>query len=184
MAQIDFVKAKIRKKNIEFFLENTDLTWDALAEGAKISIPTLRRVFDLKTNLSKSNQIKIEDFFGLPNGALDTIKQLEIPENNPEIPYQSFKKVNIGNPKFFKSISAETNAAEFVRIHLLSDEYFKVPRRKSQIIDKLKTFKNYNATFKDSAMAKEIERMYSEDKTIGISDPFNNKSVYLYYRIK
>ncbi|KEO71671.1 hypothetical protein [Anditalea andensis] len=184
MAQIDVKKAEILKKNIENLLKIADLTWEALEDELKISFPTLRRVQDLKTNLSKKNKRKIELFFGIPEKSIDSSDPIDFPNSKTDSPYISFKEGNSSNLEYFKSKADELKAAKFVRTLVLKHSYFEQPRRKSDMIEKLKTFRKYKKSYKDSAMAKEIERMHKEDGTLNIKDPHSNKSYFLYYRNK
>ncbi|WP_192348839.1 hypothetical protein [Algoriphagus sp. Y33] len=191
MAQIDTKKAELRKRNIKKLLIDADLTWLAFQDGAKLSSSTINRIKELKTNLSKSNRRKIETFFGLKEGEIDLNKRIELPmpkeepDKDPEeIPYLTFKNANKANLDYSRSKSEESKAAEFVRIHILKDPYFEEKRKKSEIIERLKSLKKYKKSYKDLAMAKEIERMHNEDKTLKVETPFGNKSVFLYYREK
>lgn len=182
MGQIDLVKAKLVKKNLEYLLRKSDLTWEGLAEGSKVSSPTLRRVYDLKTNLSKSNRNKVELFFGLPQNTIEKAVLKSIPENFSNAPFNNFKNANLGNPSFFKSKSKASKAAEFVRKEILKDAYFKKPLQKKVMIERLKLSKKYKIIYSDFAMAKEIERLYKEDKILDVEDKHENASIFYYYR--
>ncbi|MCH7409986.1 hypothetical protein MM239_11325 [Belliella sp. DSM 111904] len=182
MGQIDLVIAKRVKKNIEYLLKISDLTWDALAEGAKVSSPTLRRVFDLNTNLSKSNRNKIEIFYGITLNTIDKVSIKSIPEGFEDAPFNDFKNNNTGNRSFFKSKTKLSKAAHFVRKQILKDDYFKDPHQKKDMINRLKASKNYKTIYTDSAMAKEIERLHKEDKVLFIEDTFSNSSIFKYFR--
>tara|TARA_R110002020_G_scaffold218232_2_gene426038 strand:+ start:292 stop:870 length:579 start_codon:yes stop_codon:yes gene_type:complete len=189
MAQIDTKKAELRKKNINKLRKDADLTWIALQDGANLSSSTVSRIEDLKTNLSKASRQKIEKFFGLSDKAIDSSEKIELPKGDPakdppEIPYLLFKVQNKTNLSYFISKSEDSKAAEFVRTYVLKDPYFEDKRKKTEMIEKLKSFKKYKKSYKDLTMAKEIERMHNEDKTLEVDTPFGNKSVFLYYRKK
>lgn len=182
MGQIDIVKAKRVKKNVEYLLKMSDLTWDALAEGAKVSSATLRRVYDLNTNLSKRNRNKIEIFYGIKLNTIEKIAIKSIPENFSNAPFNDFKNSNLGNNSFFKSKVKVSKAAQFVRKEILKDDFFKNPHQKKVMIERLKTSKKYKTIYTDFAMAKEIERLYKEDKILDVEDKHDNASIFHYYR--
>jgi hypothetical protein len=184
MPQIDLEKAKNVKRNIEFLLTETDLTWTALSDGCKISQPTLRRIYDLKTNLSTINEKKIQEFFGIPTGSLGSSNKIEIPIGDKVEPYQIFKSENKDTIKYFISKSLEFNVANFVRKQVLIDSFFENPKRKSHILERLKFSKEYKKEFSDSAMEKEIERLYKIDGILDVEDLHGNNSVFLYFRKK
>lgn len=183
MAQIDEKKAALLKAKIERLFLLTDLTWEALQEGTKISSATIRRIQDKKTNLSKSNIKKIKTFFGSPQMDLYTNSDLDFKSNNQKAPFQKFKEDGKSNPEYFKSENQFSSAAEFVKFQIRNNEEFEKPLKKRQILEILKSSPGYKAKFTEDSMAKEIERLHNKEKILGIEDPKNNKSYFLYFRI-
>ena len=180
MRQIDLKKAINVRDNIDRLREASDLTEVGLADGADISLSTIQRISKLQTNISSINETKINRFFGLENGAIYQSMPVELPINNPELPFIKFKKENSKTIKYFISLSEEFNIAKFVRKSILKSSYFKEGRRKREILEKLKTFKGYKPEFSEDAIYKEIERMHNEDKTLIVEKLHSNNSVFLY----
>lgn len=180
MGQIDIKKAENVRRNLELLLNETDLTQIGLADGAEISASTIRRIFDLKTNISSINETKINKFFGLETGQIYLSTSVELPSDNPDLPFIKFKEANSRTIKYFLSLSEDYNTAKFVRTSILKSSFFKQGRRKKEILEKLKSLKNYKTEFSEDAIYKEIERMHNEDKTLKVEKLHINDSVFLY----
>ena len=180
MGQIDLKKAINVRDNINRLREASDLTEVGLADGADISLSTIQRISKLKTNISSINETKINTFFGLENGEIYQSTPIELPINNPELPFIKFKEDNSKTIKYFISLSEEYNIAKFVRKSILKSSYFKEGRRKKEILEKLKTFSAYNPEFSEDAIYKEVERMHKEDNTLKVEKLHTNDSVFLY----
>lgn len=184
MAQIDENKAELLKDKIERLLSLTDLTWEALQEGTKISPATIRRIQDKKTNLSKSNQKKIKAFFGSPQMNLFSDSDSDFISTNRNASYLRFKEDGKLNPEYLKSENEFTSAAEFVKYQILNNEIFEKPLKKRQMLDILKSSPAYKSKFTEDSMSKEIERLHNKEKILATLDPKKNKSYFLYYRLK
>ena len=180
MGQIDLKKAINVQENIERLRKASDLTEVGLADGADISLSTIQRISKLQTNISSINETKINKFFGLENGSIYQNTPVELPLNNPELPFIKFKEDNSKTIKYFISLSEEYNIAKFVRKSILKSSYFKEGRRKKEILEKLKTFSAYNPEFSEDAIYKEVERMHKEDNTLKVEKLHTNDSVFLY----
>lgn len=184
MAQIDLEKAENVKRNIEHLLDCTDLTWEGLQEGVGLSQSTIRRIKNKLTNLSKSNKNQILEFFGIQDQELDSDNTVILPEIKNTVPYLKFKKDGKANPRYFKSKAKDLKAAKFVRDQILKSNFFNEPRKLSEILYKLKNSKGYKESFSESALSKEIERLFKEDHILEVKDPNENKAYYLYFKVK
>jgi len=180
MGQIDLKKATNVRDNILRLREASDLTEVGLADGADISVSTIQRISKRITNISSINETKINTFFGLETGQIYLSTPIELPSDNPNLPYIKFKKDNQKTIKYYLSLSKEYNIAKFVRTSILKSSYFKQGRRKKEILEKLKTFKDFKTEFSEDAIYKEIERMHNEDKTLKVEKLHTNDSVFLY----
>lgn len=180
MSEIDY-KTTL-KKHLTSLMQQTDLTIEGIAEGAKLSSLTIRKILNRKTSASQITLNKIANFFNIKLEKLYSEKPIKLTKLDENPILRDFYDTYMSNNTYFHSRSKENVVAHFMKNELIFDEYLTVGRRAKDVANYIKITPKYRKNFDSKVIAKALERMFNqgllerEDRT--------GKGAVFYYKVK
>jgi len=180
MSEIDY--RLTLQKHLQSLMEQADLTIIGIAEGAKLSTLTIRKILSAKTRASQITLNKITTFFNLRIEKLYSEKPIKLKriEDIPRL--RDFHNTYKANNTYFLSRAKDNIVAHFLKNVFIYDDFLKEGRRARDIAQYIEESPKYGKTFNPKVIAKELDRMFKSgllDK-----DDKTRKSAVFYYRIK